>query len=257
MRRASPTPLTEIIVRLCSKMDPEQRLWFLNYANEQEWDPETIKCEAEKRVGIWGQYPKPKAQKLWSWGKDKNKRHSSERTQSSTRQREPEPHPQGTWRDFPQRDQRDADDEFKKPSHYTSQETREYYNQRPVDAERCQDDCSRRFRDDPANSLQLKGLCVLPCCLEHRHDGDHLCRTCADDKTRAEGDEDMELNPNEPVRWPQQQGPEPYVSPTRRPYQSEQVPPQSPLEPNRPRRTYPARGEGEDEDRRWKHRVLT
>ncbi len=90
----------------------------------------------------------------------------------------------------------------------------------------------------------------------------------------------MDLNPNEPVNpqaaagssgsaeddtlpWPRVTGtPEPYISPTRRPYQSvaEQVPlweTWSPLEPNRPRRTYPARAEGEeDEDPAWKHRML-
>ncbi len=255
MRRENPTPLTEIIVRLCSKMEPERRLWFLNQANSLNWDPDTIRYEAENRVGVWGAHQKPKAQKLWSWGKDKNKRQGSEPTSSSSRQREPEPQPQGMWRDYPQRDQRDAEDEVKQPSHYSSLETREYYNQRPVDTDRCQEDCSRRVRDDPANSLQSQGLCVLPCCLEHRHEGEHLCRGCAE-KTRAEGEDDLELNPNQPVRWPQQQRPGPYVSPPRRPYQPAQDPPWPPLEPNRPRRTYLGSGQDDDQERKWRRQEL-
>ena len=297
MRAADPTPRTEIIARLCSKMDPEQRLWFLTRAKDQDWDPDTIQYEAENRVGQWGQHPKPIPQELWRWGKDKKQKRGPERAQSSTRQAEPEPQPQGHWQDFSQGHGKDAmatsssatssraqEDELKNSGYYSSHETREYYNQRPVDNEACHDLCSRRLKDDPINHLQHQGLCVLPCCLGHRHEGAHFCRTCNDENRTAEGHEDMELNPNEPIDpqraaeeqteglgsadndtlpWPQaQQAPEPYISPTRRPYQSaaEQVPlfeTWSALEPNRPRRTYPPRGEGEeDDDPARKHRML-
>ncbi len=249
MRRENPTPLTEVIVRLCSKMDPEQRLWFLKQANSHNWDPDTVRYEAENRVGVWGTHQKPKAQKLWSWGKDRPKRQAPEPPSSSSR--EPEPQPQGMWRDY---SQQDAEEEMKQPDQYSNLETREYYNQRPVDMDRCQEECCRRVRDDPANRFQTSGLCCLPCCLEHRHAGEHLCRGC-EEKTRSDGDDNLGFNHGQPIRGIQQQRPGPYVSPapyfpqTKRPYQPAQSSTWTPLEL---RRTSTGSGHEEEHETKWR-----
>ncbi len=53
MKAEDPTPRSEITARLCSKMAPQERLWFLRQASERGWDPDTIRYEVESRVGQW------------------------------------------------------------------------------------------------------------------------------------------------------------------------------------------------------------